>query len=66
METNYTVLGGKLLLLYLILFHSEKIRADEIPSDLREMSEEFRQELIENVANVDEKLGEMFLGKMKV
>ncbi|XP_026282647.1 elongation factor G, mitochondrial [Frankliniella occidentalis] len=43
----------------------ETVREDEIPADLRSMSEEFRQELIEHVSNVDEKLGEMFLEEKK-
>jgi len=39
------------------------VREDEIPHDMRTESEDKRQELIEHVSNVDEILGEMFLGK---
>jgi elongation factor G len=41
----------------------EVVREDEIPHDMRSESEDRRQELIEHVSNVDEILGEMFLGK---
>lgn len=41
--------------------YGENIRQDEIPSDLRTLSDDYRQELIEHVSNVDETLGEMFL-----
>lgn len=41
--------------------HGEIIREDEIPSDLRALSNEYKQELIEHVSNVDDVLGEMFL-----
>lgn len=46
----------------LFLSNSESIREDEIPSDIRTLCADYRQELIEHVSNVDEKLGEMFLG----
>lgn len=49
--------------MFVVCLHRENIREDEIPSDLRTMSEDFRQELIEHVSNVDDALGEMFLGK---
>jgi elongation factor G len=39
------------------------VREDEIPRDMRSESEDRRQELIEHVSNVDEILGDMFLGK---
>jgi len=42
---------------------STSIRYDEIPSDMRSESHDRRQELIEHVSNVDEVLGEIFLGK---
>lgn len=38
------------------------MRYDEIPADMRAESAERRQELIEHVSNVDEILGEIFLG----
>jgi len=44
-------------------FNRTTIRYDEIPSDMRAESEDRRQELIESVSNVDEILGEIFLGK---
>lgn len=37
------------------------VREDEIPKDMRAESAERRQELIESLANVDDKLGELFL-----
>lgn len=42
-------------------FFSEKVRTDEIPSDMRAEAKDRRQELIESLSNVDETLGEMFL-----
>lgn len=47
-----------------IYFHGDfgdDIEYGEIPDDMKQISEEKRQELIEHVSNVDEKLGEMFL-----
>lgn len=41
------------------------VREDEIPCDMRSESEDRRQELIEHVSNVDEILGDMFLGKYR-
>jgi elongation factor G len=41
----------------------EVVHEDEIPRDMRSESEDRRQELIEHVSNVDDLLGEMFLGK---
>lgn len=38
------------------------LKYDEIPVDMRVESEERRQELIEHVSNVDDTLGELFLG----
>lgn len=40
----------------------ETIREDEIPSNMRAEAGDRRQELIEYVSNVDDTLGEMFLG----
>ena len=42
-------------------FFSEKVRTDEITSDMRAEAKDRRQELIESLSNVDETLGEMFL-----
>ena len=39
----------------------EIVREDEIPADMRTLCGDYRQEMIEHVSNVDEKLGEMFL-----
>lgn len=41
--------------------HGLTLREDEIPLDMRTEAKEKRQEMIEMVSNVDEKLGEMFL-----
>ena len=38
------------------------LKYDEIPVDMRTESEDKRQELIEHVSNVDDILGEIFLG----
>lgn len=39
----------------------DNIEYGDIPEDMKELVKEKRQELIEHVSNVDEKLGEMFL-----
>ncbi|XP_003393216.1 elongation factor G, mitochondrial [Bombus terrestris] len=44
----------------------EVIREDEIPSDMRTEVQDKRQELIEHLSNVDEKLGEMYLNEMQI
>ncbi|XP_018804419.1 PREDICTED: elongation factor G, mitochondrial [Bactrocera latifrons] len=41
--------------------HGMELRYDEIPKDMRAESVDRRQELIEHLSNVDEKLGELFL-----
>ena len=41
----------------------ETVRYGDVPPELRAESEDFRAELIEHVANVDEELGMMFLGE---
>ncbi|XP_031846914.1 mitochondrial translation elongation factor G 1 [Nomia melanderi] len=43
-----------------------QIREDEIPSDMRSEAGNTRQELIERLSNVDEKLGEMYINDVKV
>lgn len=42
------------------------VRADEIPKDMRTECNDRRQELIENLTNVDETLGEMFLEEKSI
>ncbi|XP_071861350.1 mitochondrial translation elongation factor G 1 [Bombus fervidus] len=44
----------------------EVIREDEIPLDMRTEVQDKRQELIEHLSNVDEKLGEMYLNEMQI
>nr|XP_033188539.1 elongation factor G, mitochondrial [Bombus vancouverensis nearcticus] len=44
----------------------EVIKEDEIPSDMRTEVRDKRQELIEHLSNVDEKLGEMYLNEMQI
>ncbi|KAG8325968.1 hypothetical protein J6590_054181 [Homalodisca vitripennis] len=39
----------------------EVVREDEIPKDMRAEAKDYRHELVEQVSNVDEQLGEMFL-----
>lgn len=39
------------------------MRSEDIPPDLVSQSEAKRQELVEHVSNVDDQLGELFLGK---
>ncbi|XP_011214703.1 elongation factor G, mitochondrial [Bactrocera dorsalis] len=41
--------------------HGMELRYDEIPKDMRAESVDRRQELIEHLSNVDDKLGELFL-----
>nr|CAD7444970.1 unnamed protein product [Timema bartmani] len=41
----------------------EVVREDEVPATMRLECEERRQELIEHVSNVDDTLGELFLGE---
>jgi hypothetical protein len=53
----------KLLNIVLCWLCREVVREDEIPHEMRSESEDRRQELIEHVSNVDEILGEIFLGK---
>jgi len=45
--------------------HREIIREDEIPKDMRQQTEDYHQELVEHVSNVDEHLGEIFLEERK-
>lgn len=44
-----------------ICFFSQIVRYEEIPAEFRAAAADHRQELIECIANSDEKLGEMFL-----
>ena len=43
-------------------FFRTNLRYDEIPQEMRVESEERRLELIEHLSNVDDTIGEMFLG----
>jgi elongation factor G len=47
------------------LTYREIIREDEIPKDMVRQAEDYYQELIEHVSNVDEHLGEIFLEERK-
>lgn len=40
------------------------VRRDDIPTDMREQVKDYRQELIEHIANGDEQMGEMFLNDL--
>lgn len=53
--------GVKAMLCDIFVLCSQSIRFDEIPAEMRAEAAERRQELVECVANADEKLGEMFL-----
>ncbi|KAK1136205.1 Elongation factor G-1, mitochondrial [Melipona bicolor] len=44
----------------------EIVREDEIPSNMRTEVQDKRQELIENLSNIDEKLGEMYLNETQI
>ncbi|OAD61497.1 Elongation factor G, mitochondrial, partial [Eufriesea mexicana] len=44
----------------------EVIREDEIPSNMKTEVQNRRQELIEYLSNVDEKLGELYLNEMQI
>ena len=44
----------------------EIVREDEIPANMRSEAQDKRQELIEKLSNVDEKLGDMYLNEAKV
>ena len=59
-------MGNNLLLVIVFLnmtiSYRIDLKYDEIPADMRVESEERRQELIEHVSNVDDVLGELFLG----
>ncbi|XP_043525375.1 elongation factor G, mitochondrial isoform X2 [Frieseomelitta varia] len=44
----------------------EIVREDEIPSNMRTEVQDRRQELIENLCNIDEKLGEMYLNETQI
>lgn len=43
-----------------------QVRADEIPTDMRTECSDKRQELIENLSNVDETMGELFLEEKSI
>ncbi|CAD1472045.1 unnamed protein product, partial [Heterotrigona itama] len=44
----------------------EIVREDEIPSNMRTEVQDRRQELIENLSNIDEKLGEIYLNETQI
>ena len=46
--------------------YGEVVREDEIPGNMRAEAQDRKQELIEHLSNVDEKLGEMYLNEMRV
>ncbi len=39
----------------------EKVRYDEVPQDLRQQRNDYHHELVEHLANADDRLGELFL-----
>ncbi|XP_078048110.1 mitochondrial translation elongation factor G 1 [Augochlora pura] len=46
--------------------YGEVVREDEIPADMRAEANDGKQELIEHLSNVDEKLGEMYLNEVQI
>ncbi|XP_076636033.1 mitochondrial translation elongation factor G 1 [Colletes latitarsis] len=46
--------------------YGNTIREDEIPSNMRTEAHERKQELIEHVSNVDDKIGDMYLNEMPI
>ncbi|XP_017888955.1 elongation factor G, mitochondrial [Ceratina calcarata] len=52
--------------LYFEGIFGETIREDEVPSNMRAEVQERRQMLIEQLSNVDESLGEMYLNEQKI
>ncbi|CAK9799632.1 Elongation factor G, mitochondrial [Anthophora plagiata] len=46
--------------------YGEVIREDEIPLNMRTEAQDKKQELIEQLSNVDEKLGEMYLNEVQI
>ncbi|XP_044727096.1 elongation factor G, mitochondrial [Chrysoperla carnea] len=46
--------------------YGEKLRIEDIPSDMKTEAHDRRQELIEHLANVDEKIGELFLDEKSI
>jgi elongation factor G len=49
-----------------IVCHRETIVEEEIAADMRSEAKEKREELIEHVSNVDDILGQMYLGKTRM
>lgn len=54
-----------IIAIWLFLYRNT-IHEDEIPKDMRAESDERRMELIEHLSNVDDTIGEMFLGKLRL
>lgn len=42
------------------------LREDEVPADMRSEAEDKKEELVEHLSNVDEKLGELYLSETKL
>ena len=48
------------------MYYSEEIREEDVPKDMWAQVEDTRQELVEHLSNVDDTLGEIFLGSLFV
>lgn len=72
MQSFSMVLPGKFVFIMSVLselifksYFSENVRVDEIPQEYRQEAEEYKHELVECLADVDEILGDLFLEEKK-